>query len=382
MKRVLFISVLILGLVATPASAQLGKLGQAVGKISKAKSMADQIKDFVITEQEEKDMGAAISTRLRQKYGVVQDAAVHKYVSLVGRVVASSSTRPNLTWTFIVLDTDGVNAFAAPGGFVHITRGALALIANEAELAGVLGHEITHITEKHTINAIKKSKVAGGAVEAATRSNVLEFMLDRAYANLLENQYDRGDENESDQVGIRMANKVGYAPAGLGAFLTRLSDRNKDLKEPSGVFASHPETKDRVNKLAKQITSEKLNATATVAARYKATISYKPVAVTVVAGAAGASSLTGSSGSATTTTAKPATTTSSTAKPPASSSKFGLGGVTSKLGADKTNTGTVASAGSRGVNPDRDAKGGPNPARVTVTLTPAEIAAFRKGISG
>ena len=184
MRRVLFISVLMLA-VAAPASAQLGKLGQAVGKISKAKSMADQVKDLVVTEQEEKDMGAAISTRLRQKYGVVQDAAVHKYVSLVGRVVASSSTRPNLAWNFIVLDTDGVNAFAAPGGFVHITRGALALIANEAELAGVLGHEITHITSKHTINAIKKSKVSGAAVEAATRSNVLEFMLDAAYSNCL-----------------------------------------------------------------------------------------------------------------------------------------------------------------------------------------------------
>ena len=382
MRRVLFISVLMLA-VAAPASAQLGKLGQAVGKISKAKSMADQVKDLVVTEQEEKDMGAAISTRLRQKYGVVQDAAVHKYVSLVGRVVASSSTRPNLAWNFIVLDTDGVNAFAAPGGFVHITRGALALIANEAELAGVLGHEITHITSKHTINAIKKSKVSGAAVEAATRSNVLEFMLDAAYSNLLENQYDQADENQSDQIGIRMSNKVGYAPAGLGAFLTRLADRNKDLKEPSGVFASHPKTKERTDKLAKQITSEKLTATATVAARYKATISYRPVAVTVVAGAAGASSLAGSSGSALATTAKPAaTSTTSTAKPPASSSKFGLGGITSKLGADKTNTGTVASAGSRGVNPDRDAKGGSNPARVTVTLTPAEIAAFRKGISG
>jgi predicted Zn-dependent protease len=190
MRRVLFISVLMLA-VTVPAAAQLGKFGQAVGKISKAKSMADQIKDLVVTEQEEKDMGAAISTRLRQKYGVVQDAAVHKYVSLVGRVVASSSTRPNLAWNFIVLDTDGVNAFAAPGGFVHITRGALALIANEAELAGVLGHEITHITAKHTLNAIKNKKLSGAAVEAATRSNVLEFMLDAAYANLLENQYDR-----------------------------------------------------------------------------------------------------------------------------------------------------------------------------------------------
>lgn len=379
MKRFVVVCVLVLGVAGT-ASAQgaLGKLGQAAGKLNKAKSLADQVKDFVITEQEETEMGAAISTRLRTKYGVVQSAPVHKYVSLVGRVVAASSSRPNLTWTFIVLDTDGVNAFAAPGGFIHITRGALALIQNEAELAGVLGHEITHVTGKHAINAIKKSKVAGGVAEAATRSNVLEYMLDRAYENLLENSYDRGDETQSDQVGIRMANTVGYAPSGLGQFLTRLADRNKDLKEPSGVFASHPETKSRVDRLTKQIASEKLTATATVAARYKATITYTPVAVTVVAATAGASSLTGGSGA----TAKVTPTPTPTPTPAASKSKFGLGGISSKLGGDRANTGTVASAGTRGVNPDRDAKGGANSRAVIVTLTPAEIEAFRRGISG
>ena len=289
-------------------------------------------------------------------------------MSLGGQVLAESSTRPNLAWTFIVLDTDGVNAFAAPGGYIHITRGALALIQNEAELAGVLGHEIVHVTAKHTINAIKKAKVEGAAAEAVTRSEVLEYLIDRAYDNLLENRYDRGDENGSDQAGIRMANTAGYAPSGLGAFLTRLSERNKDLKEPSGVFASHPETKTRVDRLTKQIASEKLTATATVAARYTATITYKPVAVTEVVAGDDAASLAGA--------------TTSKTKPAEPKSKFGLGGLSSKLGAERTNTGTVASAGSRGVNPDRDAKGGPNSRGVTVTLTPAEIATFRRGITG
>ena len=86
---------------------------------------------------------------------------MHKYVALTGMTVASASTRPNLSWTFVVLDTDGVNAFAAPGGFVHVTRGALALIQNESELANVLGHEIGHITIKHTIKAIQKANLAG-----------------------------------------------------------------------------------------------------------------------------------------------------------------------------------------------------------------------------
>lgn len=365
MRQALLVGVLVLGLAGDAfAQGAIGKLGQAAVKVNKAKGLSDQIKDLVITEQEEKDMGEQISARLRVKYGVVQSAPVHKYVSLVGRVLAGSSTRPGLAWTFIVLDTDGVNAFAAPGGYIHITRGALALIQNEAELAGVLGHEIIHVTAKHTINAIKKAKVQGAAAEAVTRSEVLEYLIDRAYENLLENRYDRGDETASDQAGIRITNGAGYAPAGLGAFLTRLSERNKDLKEPSGVFASHPETKARVDRLAKQIKSEKLAATATVAARYKAAISYKPVAVTKVVAAK-------------TTDAKATET-----KPAEPKSKFGLGGLSSKLGVERTNTGAVASAGSRGVNPDRDAKGGSNSRAVVVPLTPAEIAAFRKGISG
>lgn len=383
MTRLLLVGVLVLGMAGQAfAQGALGKIGQAAVKANKAKGLSDQIKDLVVTEQEEKDMGAKISARLREKYGVVQSAPVHKYVSLVGWVLAGTSTRPNLAWTFIVLDTDGVNAFAAPGGFIHITRGALALIQNEAELAGVLGHEIVHVTEKHTLNAIKKAKVQGAAAEAVTRSEVLEYLIDRAYENLLENQYDRGDETGSDQIGIRLAHGVGYAPSGLGAFLTRLSERNKDLKEPSGVFASHPDTRARVDRLTKQIASEKLTATATVAARYKATITYKPVAVTSVVAGEGAASLAG----ATTSKATPATKTTDAkateTKPAEPKSKFGLGGLSSKLGIEKTNTGTVASAGSRGVNPDRDAKGGPNSRGVAVTLTPAEIAAFRKGIAG
>lgn len=362
MKRWLLVGVLTCG-VAAPAFAQLGKLGQVAGRVNQAKSLSDQIKDLVITDEEERQMGAQISARLREKYGVVQSAAVHKYVALTGRVIAGASTRPNLGWTFVVLDTDGVNAFAAPGGYIHVTRGALALMQDESELAGVLGHEIVHVTEKHTINAIKKSKVQGAAAQAVTRSDVLEYLIDRAYENLLENQYDRGDENSSDQVGIRLASRAGYAPSGLGAFLTRLSERNKDLKEPSGVFASHPETRSRIDRLRKQIASEKLTTTATVEARYRAHISYTPVAVTSVVAVGGAAS-------------KPADAA------PAPRGRFGLGGVTSALGPEKTSTGAVASAGSRGVNPDRDAKGGPNSRAVAVTITPAELAAFRKGISG
>ena len=145
--------------------------------------------------------------------------------------MAQGSTRPNLPWTFIVLDTDGVNAFAAPGGYVHITTGLLALIKNEAELAGVLGHEIIHITEKHTIRAIQKSKaVQMGAAETLSGSSALmQRAVTATYDNIVDRGFGRADENEADEKGVALANKTGYAPNGLVAFLTTLKDRNKGV---------------------------------------------------------------------------------------------------------------------------------------------------------
>ncbi len=129
MRSSIVVAGLLMGLgVAQAAEAQLGQFNKALKAVEK-------FQDLQITEDEEAQIGADVSAKLRDKYGVVQDKALHKYVTLVGSLLAQQSSRPNLKWTFIVLDTDGVNAFAAPGGFVHITRGALALIQNEAELA-------------------------------------------------------------------------------------------------------------------------------------------------------------------------------------------------------------------------------------------------------
>jgi predicted Zn-dependent protease len=337
-------------LVAVPAWAQLGGLSNAIKKGQEAKDTLDTL---TISDAEEKQIGSDISVKLRDKYGVVQDKAVTKYVTLVGTVLAQASSRPNVAWTFIVLDTDGVNAFAAPGGFVHITRGALALIQNESELADVLGHEISHVTEKHTINAIKKEKlVSTGA--SATRNQLLQDVANAGYSMVLENKYDRNQEKDADRLGVTLANRVGYSPTGLGTFLTNLETRDKDVKEPSGLFASHPDMKDRIDALAKLIPAQKLSATAIVAARYHEAVSYKPAAV----GSIGAYN------------------------PPASSgSKFGLSGMNA-LGNEKSSNQTIASAGSRGVNADRDAPGGPNKTIVVVTVTAAEVTEFKKGISG
>lgn len=365
--------------VATPADAQLGAIKKGLKKagqtsadtLEKSKDVMVDLAKVEITDQEEQDLGAKVSAQLRQKYGVAQSAAVHKYVALVGTVLAKASTRPALKWHFIVLDTDGVNAFAAPGGYVHITRGALALIQNESELAGVLGHEIAHVTLKHTIEAIKKSKRVE-KIAGQTRLAVITALADRIYEMTFENVYDRGDEKEADRAGVALANAAGYAPSGLNAFLTRLSERNRGLKERSGLFASHPEASDRIEEVKKEIDRQKLTAKAVVAGRYRQTITYKPVPVDQVEFVAGPD---GSAG------ALPADGKKAEKKAPekSSGSKFGLSKLTT-LGKEKQSTQTVASAGSRGVNPDRDAKGGSNPTPVAVTVSTAELTAFRKGI--
>jgi predicted Zn-dependent protease len=356
---------------AGPAMAQLpGKLGKAA---SQAKDTADKAKKaaeiwdaFNVTEAEEVDLGRQVSDKLRERYGVVQDKAVHKYVTLVGTMITQASSRPGLAWKFIVLDTDGVNAYAAPGGFVHITRGALSLLTNEAELAGVLGHEVAHVTERHTINAIKKSKGVELTAEMS-RSQVLSAVADKSYEILFEGMYNRGDELDADAKGAVFANAAGYAP-GLGAFLQRLSDRNKGQSARNGLFASHPETKERIDKLGAQVVSRKFTSKAQVAARFKTAITYTPVPMASITQVeAGSAGLAGGK-------------SDGKAAPASGGGKLGLGTM-SALGGEKKSTSTIASAGARGGLPDRDAKGGGNATIVTVTVSAAEVADFKRGIA-
>lgn len=360
------VSAVLLG-VALPASSE--QLGQ-IGKIGSAVQKANEVRDLQMTDAEEQQLGQAVSARIRTRYGVVQDPAVHRYVALVGTALAQVSTRPALPWTFVVLDTDGVNAFAAPGGFVHITRGALALIQSEAELAGVLGHEIIHVTEKHTIKSIQKSKaVQMGASETLSGSSaLLEKAVTATYDNIVEKGFGREEENESDEKGIELANKVGYAPNGLSGFLTRLKDRNKDATEKRGLFASHPEMQNRLDNIKKEIAAKKLASTATLEERYKKFISYtpKPAAeiATVTPGSAG---LTGD-----TKKAEPKK------EEPKKKSGFGLSRMMPTGGGEKQQAQVTGSGSARGVDPEKDSKGGANPALVAVKLAAADIAAFKK----
>lgn len=364
------------GVLATPAAAQFDKIGKGL-------SVAAKANDAIYTEAEKQQLGAEVSANIRKKFGVVQDQSVHRYVTLVGAVLARVSKKPDYTWRFIVLDTDAVNAFAAPGGYVHITKGCLALVANESELAGVLGHELTHVVEDHTIKALSKAGFVDTAASASGKGGEITAGLVNQVTSIALQGFGRGEELESDREGLSLAAKAGYQPDGLRTFLQRLTDRNKNSTEKRGLFASHPAMQERLDKLAAQEKKERVS-TVTLEARYQQFISYKPVPqsqiATVAAGSSGLAS--GSSGS----TKKTDDSADKDAKkdaPPAEEKPkkkgFGLGSLASGLGGGEKKSGqTVASGGARGLDPEVDAKGGPNPAVVSVSVSRADIDTFRK----
>jgi len=357
---------------AVPAHAQLGGLLNKAQKVADAKGKLD---DLTVTEEEERKIGEDVSVKIRARFGVVQNAAVHKYVTLVGLTLARQSERPALPWTFVVLDTDGVNAFASPGGIVHITRGALAMIQSEAELAGVLAHEIGHVAHKHTANAIRKNKAVqlGTSETMSDRGPFLDKLANKAYEMVLENKFDRGDEMDSDKVSVTLTEKAGYAPGTLAAFLTRLDERNTDQPAQNGLFASHPDTKARIDAITKLAAAK---TGATVEARYKENIKYPPTPITAIATVEeGAAGLTGS------TKDTKETKDTKDAKKEEPKKGFSLNSLKPSSAPERQTAQVSASGGSRGLGADRAAKGGGNPAVVKTTVSDADLAAFKKGIA-
>ena len=357
---------------ATPAHAQLGGLGGAMKKAQQAQEAKQKVDDLTFSEEEEQKLGQDVSLKIRQRFGVVQDPAVHKYVTLVGMVLANASDRPKLSWTFIVLDTDGVNAFASPGGYVHITRGALGLIKNEAELAGVLAHEIGHVTRKHTINALRKNAaVKLGTDQAGGRAGLIAAAANAMYDNIIENAYDRGDELDADKVSVELTPKVGYKASTLGDFLTRLDERKKSQAERNGLFASHPDTKERIAKIGQLAAAA--NTTALGESRYQTNIKYQPTDITAIAVVTEGSSGLAGGGKEPEKKEEP--------KKEEPKKGLGLGSLKQTVAPEKQSAQVSASGGARGVGADRAAKGGSNPNPVKVTVSAAEVDAFKKGIA-
>jgi beta-barrel assembly-enhancing protease len=345
---------------------------------TKVTEVANKAADLQISDQDEIRLGQEVSARVRLRYGVVQDPKVHEYVGLTGNLLAKASTRKDLPYNFIVLDTDGVNAFAAPGGFIHITRGALSLIRDESQLAGVLAHEIIHVTERHTIKAIQKNKaIQMGAGETSITSNqaVFDRFVELTTRMVLAG-FGRAEEMESDTAAIPLVAKIGYAPQGLEQFLRVLKERNSGSEVKQGLFASHPEMDERLQKLD-ALAKDQKEAGITLQDRYTKNIQYKPVALTEIAVVAdGTSGL--AEGKPKDDSKEKKDEKSTEEKKP---SRFSLSRLSNPMGGGqdtKQSAAVTGSGGSRGVDKEREAKGGANPAAVAVTIAPESLERFRK----
>ncbi len=204
--------------------------------------------------EEEKAIGGSLAIQVVNKFGGVHpDQALQKYIATVGRAVADVSDRPDIEYYFAVLNSQHPNAFATPGGYVFISIGLLRMVENESQLAGVLAHEISHITHRHALQTIEKSKkLAGfgsltiGALGADP--GMFDKVLEQAAEALFTKGLEKGMEFEADKVGTEYAYRLGYRPDGLKNFLSVLKDNLP--KEGSAIASTHPTPQDRVSALS------------------------------------------------------------------------------------------------------------------------------------
>jgi len=178
---------------------------------------------MLVTEGQEIAMGREADPQVSASYGLVDDPELQRYVSELGLRLAALSERPELPWSFKVVDDPIVNAFALPGGFIYVTRGILANFDSEAELAGVLGHEIGHVTARHSASQMSQQQLqqvllVGGVVLS---EKFREYVAPAAMAALplLNMSFSRADESQSDELGLRYISSAGYdADAMIGVF--------------------------------------------------------------------------------------------------------------------------------------------------------------------
>ncbi|MDD2684669.1 MAG: M48 family metalloprotease [Gallionella sp.] len=202
--------------------------------------------------EEELAIGQQIAGNLLGAAPLVKDDRLQKYVNLVGRWVASQSERPDLVWHFGVIESNDVNAFAAPGGYIFLTRGLYKLLRDEAELAGVLGHEIGHVIRQHHLKILQQSKLLDLGSKAVARSvsnNDKVQGLIGSGAEVVARGLDKDAEFEADRIGVVLSARAGYDAFGLPGVLQQIGHYAKDDGDVALLFKTHPHPDDRLGKL-------------------------------------------------------------------------------------------------------------------------------------
>jgi len=283
---------LVLVLALGGCSNLLERGADVVGKVDSTTQKADAIvkkaevvrSTFAdINEEEEYYIGRSVAALVLGMYPTVKNTALTAYINTMGTAIAYASDRPETFagYHFIVLDTDELNAMAAPGGFVFITKGILTRCRNEEMIASILAHEIGHVAAKHGLQSIKKSRLVDafkllgteaakkyGPQELAQLTGIFEDVLGDVVGSLVERGYDRKYEYEADSLAVKFSAKTGYNPQGLADFLKTMAGE-KPAGGVKGWFKTHPGAEDRLGKVEAAIAGLGKNAPATLDVRTK-----------------------------------------------------------------------------------------------------------------
>jgi predicted Zn-dependent protease len=248
-------SVSALALLGLIAATPLNMGGCTVDQIRTGLSAGGEaIEGSTLSEADELPLGESAACAITTRYPIWKNDAANRYVNLVGMTVASGCDRPDIAFSFAVLDTNEVNAFSAPGGFVMITRGALLRITDESELAGVLGHEIGHVVLKHGMAATSRamqSEAGRKALKALSGSNArvqqFGFAADTVTDTVLSKGWDQPEEFAADEQAVKLVIRANYDPAGFERFLGKLQSSGGSL------MSTHPSQAERLARITKQI---------------------------------------------------------------------------------------------------------------------------------
>ncbi len=207
--------------------------------------------------EEETRIGKQIAGNLLGAVPLVRDDKLQRYVNLVGNWVAQQSGRKDVAWHFGVLDTEDINAFAAPGGYIFVTKGLYRRLDNEAELAGVLAHEIAHVTQKHHLKVLKQSSLIGALGQAASSkakdsAPVVQNLIGNG-AEIMARGLDKNAEFEADRIGIVYAARAGYDPWGLPGVLQDMAALPAKDSRTSLLYKTHPHPADRLAALGEAV---------------------------------------------------------------------------------------------------------------------------------
>ena len=239
-------------------------LGELKNKVEAAKAaippvnpkltqVAEAVKELKgPNESEEIAIGRQIAGNLLGAAPLVKDDKLQKYVNRIGTWVATQSERPDLPWHFGVIQSDDLNAFAAPGGYIFITLGLYRTFQSEADLAGVLGHEVGHVIRQHHLKILQQSKLVDAGSKALSRSvgsNDKVQQLIGSGAEIVARGLDKDAEFEADRIGVVLATRAGYDAYGLPSVLQQIGHAAKDDNRVALLFKTHPHPEDRLNKL-------------------------------------------------------------------------------------------------------------------------------------